>query len=98
LRHDGAGADHVHSRAPGVPSSTDLIQPSLGSRQILSCREGALASAIDGEDLPLADCSIHELASLPLCAERAGQHLFQKEHAQNVHGLRGEAGKKATER
>jgi hypothetical protein len=38
LRNDGAGADDFPTLAPGVPSSTDLIQATLGGRQILRLR------------------------------------------------------------
>ena len=38
LLNDGAGADDFPTLAPGVASSTDLIQPTLGGRQILRLR------------------------------------------------------------
>ena len=38
LRNDGASADDFPTLAPGVASSTDLIQPTLGGRQILCLR------------------------------------------------------------
>ena len=62
LRNDGARADDFPTLAPGVPSSTDLIEPTLGGRKILHLRQGTLAGglagAIDVEDLPLSACSI----------------------------------------
>jgi hypothetical protein len=38
LRNDSAGADDFPTLAPSIPGSTDLIQPTLGGRQILRLR------------------------------------------------------------
>src|SRR5260221_841292 len=102
LRNNGAGPDNFPTLAPGVASSTDLIQATLSRRQVLRLRQGALAGrpsgAIDVEDLPLDARSIQQLASLPLFGERAGEQILQKEHTQGFDSRRGEAAKKATKR
>src|SRR2546425_9159578 len=62
LRNDGAGMNNFPTLAPGVASSTDLIQATLGRGQVLHLRQGALtgrlSGAIDVEDFPLDACSI----------------------------------------
>jgi hypothetical protein len=99
LRNDGAGPDNLPTLAPGVASSTDLIQAALGRRQVLHLRPRALAGrlsgAIDVEDLPLDACSIQQFASLPLFGERAGEQILQKEHAQSFNSRRGEEGRES---
>ena len=99
LRNDGAGPNNLPTPAPGVPSSTDLIQATLGRGQVLRLRHGALASrssrAIDVEDLPLDARSIQQLASLPLFGERAGEQILQKEYTQGFDSRRGEEGRES---
>ena len=62
LRNDRAGTDDFPTFAPGVASSTDLIETALGKGQILSLRLGALAGGltrpIDVEDFPVSFCSV----------------------------------------
>src|SRR5712691_3248732 len=102
LRNDGTGTDDFPTLAPGIPSRTDLIQATLGSRQILRLRQGAracrLTRPIDVEDLPLSTCSVQQFASLLLLSERAREQLLHKERAQGFNSLQGKDGKKATER
>jgi hypothetical protein len=94
--------DDFPTLAPVVPSRTDLIQATLGSRQILRLRQGALASGltrpIDVEDLPLSTCSVQQFASLLLLSERAREQILHKARAQGFNSLQGKDGKKATER
>jgi hypothetical protein len=82
LQNDRAGPDNFPTLAPGVASSTDLIQPPLGRGQILPLRQGSLASglacAIDIEDLPLSACSIQQFASLLLFGEWMCPRIAQR--------------------
>src|SRR6266581_1431028 len=102
LRNDGAGTNNLPTPAPGVPSSTDLIQATLGRRQVLHLRQGALSGrfsgAIDIEDLPLSAGSIQQLASLLLFSERASEQIVEKQGAQGFDWLHCQSRQKARER
>ncbi len=102
LRNDGAGTNNLPTPAPGVPSSTDLIQATLGRRQVLHLRPRALSGrfsgAIDIEDLPLSAGSIQQLASLLLVSSRASEQIVEKQGAQGFDWLHCQSRQKARER
>src|SRR6266700_8212954 len=76
----------LSSLAPGVTRSTQLLQPTLGSRQVCCLRQGALAGrfsgAIDVEDDPTDSTAIHQSPGLPLLRQRAAEQVIEEEAAQ----------------
>src|SRR5579875_2648333 len=92
LRDGRTGADNLPTLAPGVARRAQLVQPPPGGWRLRRLWQGALAGrltrAIDVEDDALAACSIKQLATLPLLAQRARQRIFQKERAQGFDGFR----------
>ena len=97
-----AGAHDLSSLAPGVTRSTQLLQPTLGSRQVCCLRQGALAGrfsgAIDVEDDPTDSTAIHQSPGLPLLRQRAGEQVIEEEAAQGFNWRWGERRQKARER
>jgi hypothetical protein len=85
LRDNCARSDYLPALAPGVASSTHLVQATLWCRQGFCLWQrtltGRLTRAIDIKDLPLTSRSIHQTPGLLLVRERATEQIIKKERA-----------------
>src|SRR5207249_4966610 len=99
LQDGGAGTNDLPTLAPGVARGTDLIQATLGSRQLQVLWQGALAGylsgAIDIKDKSGLAHAIQQLTCLPLLRERARKQVVEKECAQGFGGRRRQRRQKA---
>ncbi len=99
LRNDCARTDDFSPLAPGVASSTDIIQPAEGLGQVIGLWQRALTGrfpcAIKIEDHPLAARSIHQVPDLVLVGKWATEEVLQKERAEGFDGFLGQCCQKA---
>jgi hypothetical protein len=90
LADDGSRPYHLPTLASHVARGADLIQSAKGWGQIVSLRQGALASGfarlINIKDDPLTTHSIQQASRLLVVRERANEQIIQKERAQRFDG------------